>query len=185
LWLIFATKNILQQAVDPALIKRAARGIARFPEPLPSDYRFGIGLDLASLKMITIEHEPDKQQIFILSQAGMENSDDKSLGADAVVKRIYDAGITIPTNGPSLAAHFVDKKSEGEIDVAGKKMFYIVGWLTDNENNKLEGLVGCILLKSAKQNDRSILVYALQPDGKPYNFDVTKKLLESISAFDL
>ncbi len=181
----FVAKNILEQAIDPKKVKQVAHDIAKFAEPLPTGFQYGLGLDLGALKMLTIEHNPDKQQILLLSQTDGEDADSGTASvAQAVLKRIYDGGINIPTAGPTISAHFLSQKAHGEVQIADDKMCYIVGELADTENKRLEGLVGCILLRTAKKTNRTISVYAIQPDGQPYSLDETLRLLNSISGFD-
>jgi hypothetical protein len=178
----FVAKNILEQAIDPKKVKQVAHDIAKFAEPLPTGYQYGLGLDLGALKMLTIEHNPDKQRILLLSQTDGEDADSGT--GQAVLKRIYDGGINIPTTGSAISAHFLSQKAHGEVQIAHDKMCYIVGDLVDTENKRLEGLVGCILLRTAKKTNRTISVYSIQPDGQPYNLDETLRLLNSISGFD-
>ena len=177
--LILVAKDVLEQSVDPNKIKQIAQQIAKLPEPLPEGYQYRLGLDLGPLQMVTIEHVPDKQQLLLVAETGLDDLGDSSSEA---LKHIYDNGVNIPTNISAISAHFVAQKSTGEVELAGKKMCYIVGELSDSRNKRLEGMVGCIEADKPKLK-RYVIIYALEPDGQPYSLDVTLKLLNSISGF--
>jgi len=178
--LALVAKDILEQANDPNKIKEVAQEIAKFPALLPTNYHYVLGLDLGPLKMVTIEHEPDKQQILLVCQVGLY---DRGTSAKDVVSDIYDSGINIPTNGRTISGHFVSRKSHGEVEVAGEKMCYIVGEISASENKKLEGMVGCILASNPKNIQRTILISAVEPNGQPYSLEETVGLLNCLSGF--
>lgn len=181
----FVAKDILEQATDPKKVKRVAKDIAKFDAVLPSGFRYVMALDLGALKLLTLEHSPDKQQVLLISQTDFEDADNSTdQTSEALLKRLYDGGINVPTNGSTISAHFVSQKTHGEVQIAKQKMCYIVGELVDTENKRLEGFVGCILLKTARKGNRTISIYATQPDGRPYSLDETLSLLNSISSFE-
>jgi hypothetical protein len=177
--IIFVAKDILDQAVDPNRIRQIAHDIAKLPDPLPESYQYRLGLDLGPLELVTIEHEPDKQKILLVSEVGLDDLGDS---AALAIRHIYDNGVNIPTNVSTVSAHFVSQKSQGQLEIAGKQMCYIIGELRDSENKKLEGMVGCIEADRPKVK-RYIIIYALEPSGQPYSLEITLKLLNSISGF--
>src|SRR5271155_5574579 len=75
-------QNTFKQAQDPVAIGRVASQIGAFQNPLPDGYKFVMGLNLAGINTLTVEHKPDQQIIFVISYPKAE-ADPKS-----VVERI-------------------------------------------------------------------------------------------------
>ncbi len=162
--------NMVKQAQDPAAIARVARSIATFSEPLPAGYKFSMGIDIAGIKTVTVEHQPEKQMLIVMSFPKKEKADPQTL-----VNELYERGV----NTPQASAKFQEVKTRGTEKVAGQQMPYIIGTMTDRVNNRFEGLVGCIV--SPTRNE-TIFVYGIQPPGSPYNFDVTRGFLQTIKS---
>ncbi|HEY9787209.1 MAG TPA: hypothetical protein V6D17_17600 [Candidatus Obscuribacterales bacterium] len=168
---VFDIKELARLAVDPAYIAMCAGKIADFPEPLPEGYSYKVGLDLQpfQISIVTLEHAADQQQMVFFSVRDQTPDVD----AKSLLSRAYDYGI----NTPTASAHFTDLKMKGEITVAGETAPYMSGQLTDREGRKYEGLIACIRPKGQK---KTILIYALEPPGKPLNTDICFDLLKKI-----
>ena len=71
-------------------------------------------------------------------------------------------------------------QSKGKETVCGSQMPYIVGEFSDERKRNVEGMIACICIKEKR---KTILIYALEPPGTPYNLQVTMDLLKSIKSF--
>lgn len=163
-------QNMYKQALDPAAIARVAGSIGTFPDPLPDGYKFAMGLDVAGIKTLTVEHKPDKQTVIMMS---FPRKEDDPKDAQALVNELYEKGVSTQ----QTSAKFETVKSRGTEAVDGAQMPYIVGEMTDKTGSKFDGLVACIVSPTRHQ---TILIYGIQPPGSTYNFDATLKLLKSI-----
>jgi hypothetical protein len=161
-------QNASKQWTDPVAIAKVSQSIADFPEPLPEGYKYLMGMDLAGIKTVTVEHADDKQTIIIMSFPKKDKTD-----AQTMVNELFEKGVKTQ----QTQAKFEDVKSKGTETVAGLSMPYIIGTMTDNTGNKAEGMVGCIVSETKSE---TIFIYGMQPQGAPYNLQATLQLLKSI-----
>ncbi len=161
-------QNASKQWSDPVAINKVAQSIAAFPAPLPEGYKYLMGMDLAGIKTVTVEHADDKQAIIIMSFPKKDKTD-----AQTMVNELYEKGVKTQ----QTQAKFEDVKSKGTEMVAGLSMPYIIGTMTDNTGKKAEGMVGCLVSETKAE---TIFIYGLQPPGAPYNLKATLTLLQSI-----
>lgn len=165
LWVTF--KNTL--SLNPEEIQRNASQIAVFEQPLPTGYKYSMGINLMGINTVVVEHQPDQQMIFLICYPKAESD------PETMVAKISESGV----NTGSTSAKIEKIKEKGKEAVAGETMPYVMGTMSD-KNGSHEGLFGCIVPK-AKQ--KTILIYAAEPSGKPYDLAVTEGFLKSIKEF--
>jgi len=191
---IQAAQRLARELFDPKNIAMVANAIGGMPEKLPAgfSYRVGLSVNEETLKkwfglpasdekikslavmgrnFLTIEHEPDGQQIVIVSSPQEEPVDSKE-----ILEKAYEIGI----NTGKTAAHFRSILQRGETEVAGLPMPYVVGEIEDTNQNIMHGMMGGINLKD---KHRAVLVYGVQPEGDSYNMTETQDLLRCIRGF--
>lgn len=173
--LVYFVQDTIKKAQDPAMIARTARSIADFAEPLPAGYRFELGLDLFGVKTVTVEHDPDRQTLIFMTAPQKENMD-----AQALVNRLFAAGIKVPTHPEAASGRFESEKLRGTDTVGGENMPYIVGTMTDKSGSKFEGMVGVVV---SKARNKTIIVYGIQPGQSGYNLETTRTFLRTIKRF--
>jgi len=172
---IMGTKEIAKEMLDPAAVARAAHDIGDFPVPLPSGYRYLIGLGLApGLDMVTVEHSPEKQ---LISFIGIDGTNDVD------VKHVLRQGYALGLNMLTTTAVFTSETEHGTATVANHEMPYIIGNTVDfTSKHKGRGMVGAMQIP-VKERRKNILIYALQTTEVPYNQQMTMDLLNSIKSF--
>lgn len=177
IWGIFAIRQAHYDSLNLDKIKRVAAGIGEFPDPLPEGFRYVNGLHISFFKEIealTLEHQPDKQQISIFATIENTALDPKKLLDGALDESPFRALADQPK--------FQEVKERGETQIASVPMPYIVGETVGNSGRRAMGMVGCLQPK-VKDGVKRILIYALQTSDVPYNQDTTLKLLNSIKGF--
>ncbi len=176
--LTLSMKQTFQNAQDPAFIARVARHIAVFPNPLPKDYSYYLGLDFRLFTMVAINYKNDKQQLMFIGISnnpqpdtpdGMESLQDSA----KVLRKACDLGVTTL----STQSRFKEIDSKGAWLIANQRIPYITGEL---EDVKGAGLIGCTL---NRQTGRTMLLYAVQPGDGKFKTRIVTDLLQHIRSF--
>lgn len=162
-------QKVSKEAIDPKLMPLVAAEIGLFPEPLPAGYKYEFACRLP-LPNVQIRHEPDKQLIQIDCQPDVAEEDPQM-----VLNRAIDFGDQFMSVNK---LHSV--KTRASATIAGCEMPYIVGEFVDDKSKNVEGMIACLCVKEKR---KTILIYARQPLGSPYNLQVTMDLLKSIKSF--
>lgn len=161
-------KQIGNDAFDPKQMHIALTQVMQFPSELPAGYKQQMGLSTLGYVFCGIGHAESNQQLALLSGA---IAVDKRRSALDIARDAYDYfGVTTA----SISARFYFLLKQGEEEVLGEKMAYLIGKAKDAEGREYEGLVGCIVPKSAQ---KVILVYAIQPKGKPLDLSIVMNFL--------
>jgi hypothetical protein len=164
-----------RDAIDAKKMPVVAAEIGAFPQPLPDGYKYEYAYDLP-VPFVQIHHDSDNQliQVMLILLDGSIVEDDPEL---FINRAIDSGGIPMPTQMPNKI-HAI--KLKGKQIIAGHRMPYIVGEFYDEKGRNVEGMIGCICIKEKR---KTILIYALEPFGTPYNLQVTMDLLKSIKSF--
>jgi len=192
---IRAAQRIARELVDPKKIAMVGNAIGGMPENLPEGFFYRVGLSVndesvrkwlgfpssedkirslatTGRNFVTIEHQPDGQQIVIVTSPEEDQKDSKE-----ILETAYELGIQTGT----IIAHFKSATQRGEVQVAGVKMPYVLGEIEDaNSSKTMQGMIGCI---SLKDKHRAVLVYGVQPEGDSYDLAETLDLLHCIKGF--
>ncbi len=173
---ILQMKKLGSEWIDPVFISRVAGRIADLPQPLPNGYHYLIGVSLPTssaltdVNVVTIQHEPDKQLLTLIScGAGDQNES---------LNRGYRMGLNMLTTN----AAFTKQDERGSTKIGDLEMPYILGDTEDLFHRKAKGMVGC-LQPPVKGGKKNILIYGLQTSNVPYNQQITIDLLNSIKSF--
>ncbi len=167
-------KKVGSDAFDPAHMRTALQEVMQFSEQLPDGYKQQMGLSSFGYVFCGVSHADSKQQLALLCGS---IAVDKSKSAADIAKDAFDH---FGVNTASISARFYEEINHGEEDVIGEKMAYLTGRAKDAEGRDYEGLVGCIIPKTAK---KVILVYAVQPKGKSFDMSVLLNFLRNAKAF--
>lgn len=166
-------KQAGSDAFNPQKMHAALNQVMQFPDELPAGYKQQMGLSTFGFIFCGINHAASNQQLALLS-GGVDKTEKK---ATDIAKDAYDH---FGVNTASVTARFYDVLNQGEEDVLGEKMAFITGNAKDGDGREYEGMVGCIVPKSAK---KIVLVYAVQPKGKPFDQSVVMNLLRNAKSF--
>lgn len=167
-------KKVGSDAFNPTHMRTALREVMQFPDQLPEGYTQQMGLSSFGYVFCGVSHADSKQQLALLCGS---IAVDKSKSAADIAKDAFDH---FGVNTASVSARFYEELNHGEEDVLGEKMAYLTGKAKDAEGRDYEGLVGCIIPKTAQ---KVILVYAVQPKGKPFDLCVLLNFLRNAKAF--
>ncbi len=165
---VFFVQKIYRDALDPAMITKAAGEIAVFSEPLPKGYKYLMGFSNKELGIDLLAIDNSGGQFLMVLKYPEKEED-----ATKLVDRSYESGFSTP----QATAKFESVKSRGEFTVGGQKMPYVLGNMTDQEGRKLQGLVGCVVKKDTHE---AIVLYGVQMPGKDYDMDITEGFLQTI-----
>ncbi|MBX9691288.1 MAG: hypothetical protein K2Z81_02820, partial [Cyanobacteria bacterium] len=177
--LTLSVKRTFENAQNPAFIARVARQIALFPNPLPKDYSYYVGLDLRLFSMVAINYKNDRQQLMFI---GINNSPQPETSPDGaeslqdsakVLRKACELGVTTL----STQSRFRQINSKGAWLIADQRIPYITGELEDVKGT---GLIGCNL---NRRTGRTLLLYAVQPGDGKFETRVVTDLLQYIRAF--
>ncbi|MBX9770438.1 MAG: hypothetical protein K2X29_03660 [Candidatus Obscuribacterales bacterium] len=168
---VFLVQKVYRDALDPAMITKAAAEIATFSEPLPKDYKYLLGFSNQALHidLLAIDNTTGGQFLMVLKYPEKEED------ATKLVDRSYESGFSTP----QATAKFESVISRGEFVVGDRKMPYVLGNMTDQEGRKLQGLVGCVV---KKETHEAIVLYGVQFPGKDYDMAITEGFLKTIKS---
>lgn len=170
-WSFVFIRHLARDSINPPYIRKVAQEIADLPDPLPSGNNYEFGFSLGNFRFVVISQSPNKQQLALICIKNTELPDTKE-----TLYKAYDIGIkTVEKNVASQ-----EIKSKGEEPIANEKLLYLLGEITDRSGSKRNWMVGCT---SDKKSRKSIIVFAWQPLGSVYNFNLTMGLLKSIRHF--
>ena len=161
-------QNVAKQTQNPAAISKVASNIGEFQSPLPPDYKMTMGINLAGMNVLTVQHNPDGQTIMFMSYPKVDGD------AQSVIDGMANKSATMPQSATRIEV--VNKR--GTEMVGGEDMPYIIG-VTSERGVKREALVGCIVPKG---KEKTLIVVAAQPTGT-YNLKETEDFLTTIKSF--
>lgn len=178
-YLLFACVQLLKVATNPAVVAQESRKIARFPDKLPEGFKYTFtGLPF-SYSLMTVTYVPDAT-VFVI---GTKPTSD--LGTDDARKLVQnpkDFGL------PNVYGE-MNVESQGNLDVAGRKMEYVSGYSSNGKERAIGCFIGCAML----ENKNALIVYAVTPvnpqddssanQKASFDLDAAKKLFAAIKGF--
>lgn len=167
---VFFVQKVYREALDPAMITKAAAQIATFSEPLPKGYKYLLGFSNQALHIDLLALDNSGGQFLMVLKYPEKEED-----ATKLVDRSYESGFSTP----QATAKFESVISRGEFVVGERKMPYVLGNMTDQEGRKLQGLVGCVV---KKETHEAIVLYGVQFPGKDYEMAITEGFLKTIKS---
>jgi hypothetical protein len=173
-------QHMAQDSVDPVKQKQVMHTVAEFPDPLPNGYSIdkaisiGMpGVETSRKDIVVLKHVPDNLSLQLFSNPDAE-------GEDTMDARNYlDRQIEVSSNNYP-AAKIQAVKSKGQTTICGQEMAYIVGEFKDPQDQKFSGMIGCICVRN---KHKTILLYAMEPPGVPFNIETVMSLLKSVKSF--
>jgi hypothetical protein len=173
-------QHLAHDSVDPTKQKQVVQTVAQFPDPLPNGYSIdraisiGVpGVDYSRKDIVVLKHLPDNLNLQLFSNPDAE-------GEDTMDARNYlDRQIEVSSSG-FPAAKIQAVKSKGQTTICGQEMAYIVGEFKDPQDQKFSGMIGCICVRN---KHKTILLYAMEPPGTPFNLETVMSLLKSVKSF--
>jgi hypothetical protein len=170
-------KHLLHDSIDPKKQKQVVQSIASFPDPLPDGFLIdraisvGIpGIEESSKEIVVLRRQPDNLSVQLFSNPAAANED--TIDARNYLDRAIE--VSYP------AAKIQAVKSKGQTTICGQEMAYIVGEFKDPQDQKFSGMIGCICVK---EKHKTILLYAVEPPGTPFNLETVMGLLKSVKGF--
>ncbi len=173
-------QQMAHDSIDPTKQKQVIQTVAQFPEPLPDGYSIdkaisiGMpGVESSRKDIVVLKHAPDNLNLQLFSNPEAE-------GEDTMDARNYlDRQIEVSSNNYP-AAKIQAVKSKGQTTICGQEMAYIVGEFKDPQDQKFSGMIGCICVR---KKHKTILLYAMESPGTPFNIETVMSLLKSVKSF--
>jgi hypothetical protein len=166
--MFFMFKHMFVQ--EPKELKQLAAQTVTLQDPLPAGYNLNMGLDMFGPKVLTFSHDGDQQMIVLISFPKAESN------PKAMIKDITEHGVDTGS-GRTVAEEI---KQQGQAVVGGEEMSYVVGTMTD-KSGRHQGMLGVLV---PKNKEKTILIYAVQPNKEPYSFEVTQNFLKAVKSFN-
>lgn len=172
---VFFFGSAMKDMMDPAKVKATVESIAKFEDPLPAGWKFGMGLNLLGTSVGVVTNEKEKLTITLLKLPRP-----KEVTSEAVVGEYAEKGI------PNVSGIDADKtsapltvKEKGKITVAGEEMSFVSG-VSERGGTKFSQFIGSVLPKTEPS---VIIIQGVCMDSETYKIDQTKKLLSAIKSF--
>jgi hypothetical protein len=173
-------QHLAHDSIDPNKQKQVVQTVAQFPDPLPEGYSIeraisiGVpGVDTSRKDIVILKHVPDNLSVQLFSNPDAE-------GEDTIDARNYlDRAMEVSSSGYP-AAKIQAVKSKGQTTICGQEMAYIVGEFKDPQDQKFSGMIGCICVRN---KHKTILLFAVEPPGTPFNLETVMSLLKSVKSF--
>ena len=160
-------KNIKDLSNAPAI----ANSLAQFNDTLSSGYKIDLAISFGPYNVLEFINDKLSEKIVIFWS-------DLKVDLQNKLQSSYNIGLSTP----AYQAKFIKKLSEGSLNVANEKMFYIIGTLEDiNSRKQYPGLVGCINLTN---KNRIITLYACQDHNQTFDLESFQQFLKCIVKFN-
>jgi hypothetical protein len=168
--------SAMKDMQDPAKVKANVESIAKFEDPLPAGWKFGIALNMFGTSVGVLTNEKEKLSITLLKlpRGG------KEVTSDAIVGEYAEKGI------PNVSGVDADKssapvtiKDKGKLTVGGEEMTFVSG-VSERGGKTFSQFIGSVIPKS---NPSVIIVQGICFDSETYKMEQTKKLLSAIKSF--
>jgi hypothetical protein len=173
---VFFFGSAMKDMMDPQKVKSTVDSIAKFEDPLPAGWKFGMGLNMFGTSVGVVTNENEKLTITLLKlpRGG------KEVTSDVIVGEYAEKGI------PNISGMDADKtsapltvKDKGKLTVGGEEMTFVSG-VSERGGKTFSQFIGSLIPKS---NPSVIIIQGVCFDSETYKMEQTKKLLSAIKSF--
>ncbi len=173
---VFFFGGAMKDMMDPAKVKATVDAIAKFEDPLPQGWKFGMGLNLFGTSVGVVTNEKEKLTITLLKlpRGG------KEVTSEVIVGEYAEKGI------PNVSGMDADKtsapltvKDKGRLTVGGEEMTFVSG-VSERGGKTFSQFIGSVIPKS---DPSVIIIQGVCFDSETYKIEQTKRLLSAIKSF--
>ncbi len=173
---VFFFGSAMKDIMDPAKVKTTAESIAKFSEPLPTGWKFGMALNMFGTSVAMLNNEKDNMTVTLLKLPRTG----KEISSDEVIEGYADKGVPNMSGvDPEKTSAKVNIKDRGKLTVGGEEMNYVTGY-SERGGKKFSQLIGCVMPKSTQN---AVIIQGVCLDSEDYKLAQTKALLNSIKGF--
>jgi len=173
---VYFVGGAMKQMNDPAQVRSTVDSIAKFSDPLPTGWKFGIALNMFGTSIAVVNNDKESLMVTLLKLP----RSDKDIDPTSVIESYAEKGV--PSVGGTEAGKTSAKlniQQRGELTVAGEKMSYVTGY-SERGSSRFSQMIGCVMPKATKE---AIIVQGVTLNSEEYKIEQTKTLLGSIKGF--
>lgn len=173
---VFFAGSAMKDMMDPAKVKATVDTIAKFEDPLPAGWKYGMALNLLGTSVGVVTNEKEKLNVTLLKlpRAGKEMTTEVILGEYA------DKGVpNISGMDPEKSSAPLSVTDKGKLTVGGEEMAFVSGE-SNRGSTKFSQFIGCVMPKA---NHSVIIIQGVSLESEKFKLEPTKKLLSAIKSF--
>lgn len=167
--------SAMKDMADPAKVRATVDTIAKFENPLPKGWNFGMALPLGPVCVAIVRNEKLDLNVTLLKMPG----GGKEMSTEMVVGEYSAKGVPNVSGDSSKPSVPIDVQNKGKLSVAGEELAYAIGVSTD-AGKKFSQFIGCVI---PKNNQSVIIVQGQCLNSQEYPLEDTKALLAAIKSF--
>lgn len=160
---------------DPKKSKATLESIAKFEDPLPKGWQFGMALPLGPISVAMISNDKAKLNITLLKLP----SGGKDMTNEVVVGEYAAKGVPDMSGSGTKSSGPITVENKGKMNVGGEELAYVTGVGSDT-SKKYAQFIGSVI---PKNKDSVIIVQGQSLDSGEYPMEETKALLGAIKGF--
>ncbi len=170
IYVTVGAKRMAELAANPQYIATLSQNMIGLPAQLPPEFEYQLGFDMNFLRLVSLNNRKAMQQYTFYDFPGTTTKKAKKMTEDA-----YAYGM----NTPSVAGKFTNLITEGNWQLQGKEMPYMLGKIKTSEGQDRQGLVACAL----NEKGHAVLFYAVQINKEKFDMSPSLELIKSIKSF--
>lgn len=167
--------SAVKDLADPAKVRATTDSIAKFEDPLPQGWKFGMALPFGPISIAMLTHEKSGLNVTLLKMP----SGGKEMTTDMVVGEYSQKGVPNVSGDTTKPTAPITVQNKGNLTVGGEPLAYAVG-VSNSGGKKFSQFIGCVIPKS---NSSVIIVQGQCLKSEEYPLEETKALLSSIKSF--
>ena len=176
---VFFFGSAMKDMMDPAKVKSTVDTIAKFQDPLPTGWKYGMALNMLGMSVAVISNEKENLNITLLKLP----RGTKDVSNDGILGEYVEKGVpAAPGMDPSNAGAPLTVKDKGKLTVGGEEMPYVCG-VSERSGKSFSQFIGSVVSKKDQQNPTVIIVQGICLDSETYKLEQTKQLLNAIKSF--
>lgn len=160
---------------DPKKSKATVESIAKFEDPLPKGWQFGLALPLGPISVAMLSNEKAKLNITLLKLP----SGGKDVTNEVVVGEYAAKGVPDMFGSGKKSSGPLTVQNKGKMNVGGEELAYVTG-VSSEASKKNPQFIGSVI---PKNKESVIIVQGQALDSEEYPMDETKTLLGAIKSF--
>ncbi len=174
--LVYFAGSSMKSMMDPTKVKATANTIAKFDDPLPTGWKYTMGLDLLGMSVAVLNNDSENLNLTFLKlpKGGKDISNEEILGEYAEKGVPNISGVDAAKTSAPLTV-----KERGKLTVGGEEMPFVSGE-SSSKGNTFSQFIGCVIPKA---NPQVIIVQGISLKSETFKLEAAKKLLSAIKSF--
>lgn len=176
---VFFVGSAMKDVMDPAKVKATVDTIAKFQDPLPAGWKFGMALNMFGTSVAVVSNEKEDLNITLLKlPRGV-----KEMSSEGIVGEYAEKGVpNVSGMDANKAGAPLDIKERGKLTVGGEEMPYVSG-VSERAGKKFSQFIGSVVSKKDPQNPSVVIIQGICLESDTYKLEQTKQLLSAIKSF--